>query len=103
MKRLFIYTSIVLLLAASCAQNRKTAKFVPVPFPAASVPGMITDQNEAAGYLALHYWDGLTDVERTYPSDSLTEDGGGAEVRRLDCSAFDDSSFSCGEVCGEDV
>lgn len=75
MKRLFIYTSIVLLLAASCAQNRKTAKFVPVPFPAASVPGMITDQNEAAGYLALHYWDGLTDVERTYPSDSLTVSG----------------------------
>lgn len=62
-------------IAVGCSQTKKTEKFTPLAFPAASVPGMITDQNEAVEYLALHYWDGLTDQERDYPSDSLLVSG----------------------------
>lgn len=69
----------LIIIAASiicaCGQNKKVEKFVPVPFPAATIPGMITDQNEAVEYLSLHYWDGITETERTYPSDSLIVSG----------------------------
>lgn len=69
----------LIIIAASiicaCGQNKKNEKFVPVPFPAATIPGMITDQNEAVEYLSLHYWDGITETERTYPSDSLIVSG----------------------------
>ena len=69
----------LIIIAASitcaCGQNKKVEKFVPVPFPAVTIPGMITDQNEAVEYLSLHYWDGITETERTYPSDSLIVSG----------------------------
>ena len=69
----------LIIIAASiicaCGQNKKVEKFVPVPFPAATIPGMITDQNEAVEYLSLHYWDGITETERTYLSDSLIVNG----------------------------
>lgn len=69
----------LIIIAASiicaCGQNKKNEKFVPVPFPAATIPGMITDQNEAVEYLSLHYWDGITETERNYPSDSLIVSG----------------------------
>ena len=69
----------LIIIAASiicaCGQNKKNEKFVPVPFPAATIPGMITDQNDAVEYLSLHYWDGITETERTYPSDSLIVSG----------------------------
>ena len=69
----------LIIIAASiicaCGQNKKVEKFVPVPFPTATIPGMITDQNEAVEYLSLHYWDGITETERTYPSDSLIVSG----------------------------
>lgn len=69
----------LIIIAASiicaCGQNKKVEKFVPVPFPAATIPGMITDQNETVEYLSLHYWDGITETERTYPSDSLIVSG----------------------------
>ncbi len=69
----------LIIIAASiicaCGQNKKVEKFVPVPFPAATIQGMITDQNEAVEYLSLHYWDGITETERTYPSDSLIVSG----------------------------
>lgn len=69
----------LIIIAASiicaCGQNKKVEKFVPVPFPTAMIPGMITDQNEAVEYLSLHYWDGITETGRTYPSDSLIVSG----------------------------
>ena len=67
-------------IICACGQSGKKEKFVPVPFPAATIPGMISDQNEAVEYLSLHYWDGITDAERTYPSDSLIVSG----VRKAD-------------------
>ncbi len=69
----------LIVIAASiicaCGQNKKIEKFVPQPFPSVTIPGMITDQNEAVEYLSLHYWDGITDAERDYPSDSLIVSG----------------------------
>lgn len=72
------YIGLIIIAASiicACGQNKKVEKFVPVPFPAATIPGMITDQNEAVEYLSLHYWDGITETERTYPSDSLIVSG----------------------------
>lgn len=68
---IIIASSIIL----ACGQRGKTEKFVPLPFPSATVPGMISDQNEAVEYMSLHYWDGITDPERNYPSDSLIVSG----------------------------
>lgn len=66
---------ITLCIICACGQSGKNEKFVPLPFPSATVPGMITDQNEAVEYLSLHYWDGITVPERNYPSDSLIVSG----------------------------
>ena len=66
---------IALCIICACGQSGKNEKFVPLPFPSATVPGMITDQNEAVEYLSLHYWDGITVPERNYPSDSLIVSG----------------------------
>lgn len=81
MKQIKIHIiALLVIIAAGCSQTKKTEKFVPVTFPMVSVPGMITDQNEIVEYLALHYWDGITDPQRSYPSDSLIVSG----VRRSD-------------------
>lgn len=63
-----------LVLLSSCGQ-RKTAKFEPLPFPEVTLPGMLTDNQDRADWLAEHYWDKFTDPERTYPSDSLMVSG----------------------------
>lgn len=71
---------IVVLLAAAvavmaCGQRRKAEPFAALPFPAVSLPGVISSQQEAAGYMAEHYWDAFADKDRTYPSDSLLSSG----------------------------
>ncbi len=65
----------LLLVLSGCGQNRKAEVFKPLPFPGVSVPGMITEPQDIAEYLALNYWDGITDTSREYPSDSLLVSG----------------------------
>lgn len=59
----------VVLLAAGC-KERKAEQFTALPFPDTKVPSVIQDSKEVAEYLAEHWWDGLTDPERSYPCDS---------------------------------
>ena len=70
--------SIIILLAvlaaAGCVQ-KKAERFTALPFPDITLPSMIQDQQDAAEYYALHYWDKMTDPERTYPSDSILVSG----------------------------
>lgn len=61
---------LVALCAAGCMNNRKAEQFSALPFPDVTVPAMIQDNNEAAEYLAEHWWDALTDPQRSYPCDS---------------------------------
>ena len=69
----------VLLLAAGC-REKKAEQFTALPFPDLQLPSMISGQQEALEYMAVNYWNGITDLSRNYPSDSLLVSG----VRRGD-------------------
>ena len=66
--------------AAGCGNNRKAEQFVALPFPDAVPPAMMEDQQDRAEYMALHWWDGITDPSREYPCDTAMVSG----VRRSD-------------------
>lgn len=65
---------LVPIIVTGCG-NKKAEQFNALPFPDISLPAMIESQQEAAEYLAEHYWDAFTDSERTYPSDFLLSSG----------------------------
>ncbi len=64
-----------MLVLSSCGQNKRTEEFKPLPFPKVSVPGMIIEPRDIAEYLALNYWNGITDISREYPCDSVLVSG----------------------------
>ena len=64
----------VLLLAAGC-REKKAEQFTALPFPDLQLPSMISGQQEALEYMAVNYWNGITDPSRSYPSDSLLVSG----------------------------
>ena len=64
----------VLLLAAGC-REKKAEQFTALPFPDVQLPSMISGQQEALEYMAVNYWNGLSDPSRTYPSDSVLVSG----------------------------
>lgn len=76
-KQIFILA--VLLLAAGC-REKKAERFTALPFPDVQLPSMISGQQEALEYMAVNYWNGITDPSRSYPSDSVLVSG----VRRDD-------------------
>ena len=61
--------------AAGCGNNRKAEQFVALPFPDAVPPAMMEDQQDRAEYMALHWWDGITDPSREYPCDTAMVSG----------------------------
>lgn len=63
-----------LVLTIGC-REKKAEQFTALPFPDVMVPAVINTQNEAAEYLAEHWWDRLTDPERGYPCDSVLISG----------------------------
>ena len=63
-----------LVVAIGC-REKKAEQFTALPFPDVMVPAVINTQNEAAEYLAEHWWDRLTDPERGYPCDSVLISG----------------------------
>ena len=65
---------VILLLAAiatGCGQRKKAEQFKALPFPDCAPPGMMSDPQDRAEYLAEHYWDALADPSCSYPSDSI--------------------------------
>ena len=64
----------VLLIVAGC-REKKAEQFQALPFPAVQLPTMISGQQEALEFMAVNYWNGITDASRTYPSDSLLVSG----------------------------
>ena len=72
--RIFIIT-LVAVIAAGCGQNRKAEQFQALPFPDVKIPAMMTGSADVAEYISMHYWDGLTDLSRDYPCDSLYVSG----------------------------
>jgi hypothetical protein len=67
-----------LLLAVSLTvgcRQKKAEHFVALPFPNITIPEMISTQQDAADYMAEHFWDVMTDPSRNYPCDSLYVSG----------------------------
>ena len=65
-----------LFLVAGCAGNNKKAEqFSALPFPDALPPAMIDNEKDLVEYMALHWWDGITDPSRVYPCDTLYVSG----------------------------
>ena len=63
-------------VAAGCGGNSKKAEqFAALPFPDVMPPAMMEDASDRAEYVALHWWDGITDPSRTYPCDSSLVSG----------------------------
>ena len=74
-KALYILVFVLAVsVMASCGQRKKEA-FSHLPFPEVNPPGMMTDAQDRADWLSVHYWDRITDPERAYPSDSLLVSG----------------------------
>lgn len=63
------------VMAAGCGQGKKAEQFAALPFPEVTPPGMMNDNADIAQYLAMNFWDRITDTERTYPSDSTLVSG----------------------------
>jgi hypothetical protein len=61
--------------AAGCVNNRKAEQFTALPFPDVKAPAMMQDRQEVAEYMAEHWWDGLTDLQRSFPCDSALVSG----------------------------
>ena len=75
MKIKFVIICTAVALAAGCANNRKAEQFVALPFPASVPPAMMEDPSDRAEYMAMHWFDQLTDPSRTYPCDSVLVSG----------------------------
>ena len=74
MKINHIVISTLAMLVMSCG-TRKAEQFQALPFPDVALPEMLQDPMDRAEYKAEHWWDRLTDEERTYPSDSALVSG----------------------------
>lgn len=62
-------------LATGCANNRKAEQFAALPFPASVPPAMMEDPQDIAEYMALRWFDKITDPSRTYPCDTALVSG----------------------------
>ncbi len=65
----------LIFIAAGCGSRKIEEKFTALPFPEVSVPGLITEPQDRAEYMAMNYWNGLADPSRGYPCDSLLVSG----------------------------
>ena len=79
MRNKLIFLIMILGLLAGC-KDKKAEQFSALPFPDVQLPSMISGQQEALEYMALNYWNGITDPSRAYPSDSVLVSG----VRKTD-------------------
>ena len=73
LKKLFIAASVMIL--SGCGANKTAERFKALPFPDVIPPAVMDNPQEIAGYMALHWWDGITDPSRSYPCDSTMVSG----------------------------
>ena len=62
-------------LAVGCGGNKKAEQFAALPFPDINPPAVMDNPQDIAEYMALHWWDGITDPSRSYPCDSTLVSG----------------------------
>ena len=64
------------MVVSGCGRNGKKAEqFKALPFPETVPPAMMDDMQDIAEYMAMHWWDGITDPSRDYPCDTLYVSG----------------------------
>lgn len=68
---------LLLVVALSCGQPKKQAPQAPAvrDFPMAEIPMMITQPEQRAEWIALHFWDSFTQPDKLYFCDSVTVNG----------------------------
>ena len=76
MKRL-LGIGMMLALALSCGGPKKPAAKAPATreFPMVEIPAMITEPQERAQWLSLHFWEPFTKTDKLYFCDSTTVNG----------------------------
>lgn len=76
MKRI-LEIGLMLALALSCGGPKKPAAKAPATreFPMVEIPAMITEPQERAQWLSLHFWDPFTKADKLYFCDSTTVNG----------------------------
>ena len=68
--------SFSLLAIVGCGSNAgKAEQFAALPFPDVQPPAMLQNPQDIAEYMALHWWDGITEPSRTYPCDTALVSG----------------------------
>lgn len=67
--------SAVIALNSGCNGGAGTKVYTSRHFPLPSVPAMVSSGQEAAGYVAMHYWDEFTDTASVFPCDSALVNG----------------------------
>ena len=65
----------VAVIAAGCAGKRKAEQFTALPFPDVVPPAMMLDPQDRAEYMAMRWWDAVTDLSRVYPCDTALMNG----------------------------
>ena len=75
MKIKFMIICTAVVLATGCANNRKAEQFTALPFPASVPPAMMENPQDRAKYMALHWFDQITDPTRSYPCDTVLVSG----------------------------
>ena len=71
-----IILCVSVLVATGCGGNtEKAGRFEALPFPDAAPPAMMEDAGDRTEYMAMHWWDGITEPSRTYPCDTLLVSG----------------------------
>ena len=70
-----ILLSASVLILFGCGGNKKAEQFKALPFPDVVPPAIMDNPQDIAEYMALHWWDGITDASRSYPCDSTLVSG----------------------------
>lgn len=73
LKKILLSASVLIL--SGCGGNKKAEQFAALPFPDIVPPAVMDNPQDIAQYMALHWWDGITDPSRGYPCDTALVSG----------------------------
>ena len=74
MRNRIIFLITLTFLLVGC-KDKKAEQFKALPFPDTAPPAMMENPQDRAEYMALHWWDGITDASRSYPCDTSLVSG----------------------------
>ena len=74
-RRSLILFSSVLLIAGCGGNGRKAEQHTALPFPDVVPPAMMENVQDRTEYMALHWWDAITDPSRPYTCDTSLVSG----------------------------